>query len=260
MPSSFKQSGLRIISGENTSAIARVVRGLAGVVEPFYSAAMRVRNAAYDRGLFHAHDLGRPTISVGNITTGGTGKTPVVIWLARQLREQGRRPAILLRGYGATQQHGSDEAALLEQSLNSNSTIRIPVQANPSRVRGAAEVLQKSPEVDFFLLDDAFQHRRAKRDFNLVLINATEPFGFGHVLPRGLLREPLAGLKRADAFLITRCSLASTEAVAVIDRLFVRPTSRYSDLSCGPSVEWNLVTVAAANHCRWNRWRTGKFS
>jgi tetraacyldisaccharide 4'-kinase len=221
MPSSFNQSGLKIINGEDHSLLAGIVRAVARSAEPFYSTIMRLRNAAYDRGLFQTHDLGRPTISVGNITTGGTGKTPVVIWLAHQLRQQGRRPAILLRGYGATENQTSDEAALLDQSLNSDSSVKIPVRANPSRVTGAAQVLRASPEVDLFLLDDAFQHRRAKRDFNLVLISATQPFGFGHVLPRGLLREPISGLRRADAFLITRCSLASAAAIAAIDQFLL---------------------------------------
>jgi len=211
MSSSFKQFGLRAISGEDKSLAAGISRCIAAVVEPFYAATMRIRNACYDRGLFASHDLDRPTISVGNITTGGTGKTPVVKWLADQLRQRGKHPAILLRGYGSTDSQSSDEAQLLKDGL------KIPVMANPSRILGAAEVLRQHPEVDVFILDDAFQHRRAKRDFNLVLISATQPFGFGHVLPRGLLREPLAGLVRADAFLITRCSLVPVDAVNAID-------------------------------------------
>ncbi len=205
------------MSGEDQSPRAAILRGGLRVIEPFYATAMRLRNACYDRGIFTAHDLGRPTISVGNITTGGTGKTPVVQWLASQLRTRGHRPAILLRGYRSTSDRPSDEAMLLEQTLNTGEQVKIPVMPNPSRVAGAATVLTDCPEVSHFILDDGFQHRRAKRDFNLVLISATQPFGFGHVLPRGLLREPLSGLARADAFLITRASLVSKEAFLEIE-------------------------------------------
>jgi tetraacyldisaccharide 4'-kinase len=218
MPRSFREFGLRVISGEDRSSIAGFTRFFASTAEPFYSAAMRIRNGCYERGWFATRDLGRPTISVGNITTGGTGKTPVVRWLAEMLRLRGRRPAILLRGYGSGQTGESDEGQLLDLALNSDRKAMTPVQACPSRVEGAGRVLREHPEVDVFLLDDAFQHRRAARDFDLVLISATNPFGFGHVLPRGLLREPLVGLGRADAFLVTRCSLVPIEAVAEIDR------------------------------------------
>jgi tetraacyldisaccharide 4'-kinase len=144
---------------------------------------------------------------VGNIPTGGTGKTPVVQWLANELRSRGQQPAILLRGYAAVSGHQSDEAQVLDEGLNLEGQLKIPVQPNPSRVQAAADVLRDHPQTTHFILDDGFQHRKARRDFNLVLISATQPFGYGHVLPRGLLREPLGGLARADAFLITRCSL-----------------------------------------------------
>ena len=217
MPSSFKQFGLNAISGEDRSLIASIARGVAGSIEPFYSAAMSIRNRCYDRGIFASNFLGRPTICVGNLTTGGTGKTPVVRWLAEQLRAHGRRPAILLRGYGSAANGTSDEAHLLDRTLNIEGQPPIPVEACPSRIDAAGRVLQRHPDVDVFLLDDGLQHRRARRDFNLVLISATNPFGYGHVLPRGLLREPLSGLRRADAFLVTRSSLVTTQARADID-------------------------------------------
>lgn len=218
MPASLKQLGLDIITGHNRSLAATAARAGLSAVEPFYAAAMRVRNTAYHRSIFASHDLGRPTISVGNITTGGTGKTPVVQWLADELRRRNCQPAILLRGYAAAAARQSDESQLLDRALNAGTEMKIPVQANPSRVQGAAEVLRDHPQVTHFILDDGFQHRKARRDFDLVLISATQPFGYCHVLPRGLLREPLSGLDRADAFLITRCSLVSAEALGEIDR------------------------------------------
>ena len=210
----LKRFGLRSISGEDATWAGRLTRLVTATVEPGYATAMRVRNQLYDRGLKRAHDLGRPAISVGNLTTGGTGKTPVVEWLARRLLDAGRRPAVLLRGYGAKVAAESDELRVLRRALGE----AVPVRADPSRVDGAAAVLRERPDVDVFLLDDAFQHRRAARAFDLVLVSATNPFGFGHVLPRGLLREPLAGLARATAVLLTRCDAVSDDAIARLER------------------------------------------
>jgi tetraacyldisaccharide 4'-kinase len=210
--------GREAIAGRAHGPAASLFRATASLVEPFYSAVTTARNTAFDRGWSRSCDLGRPTISVGNITTGGTGKTPVVKWLAERLRRAGHRPAILMRGYAGGPGGKSDEQMLLDRGLNSGSGPKIPVTANPSRIDGAAAVLAADPSVDRFVLDDGFQHRRARRGFDLVLVNATDPFGGGRVLPRGLLREPLSGLRRAHAFLITRVSLAPAEAVKTIDK------------------------------------------
>jgi tetraacyldisaccharide 4'-kinase len=188
----FKQ----IVSGTDLSTRAKILRATASCVEPFYAGVMRVRNLLYDVGVFPAKHLGKPAVSVGNITTGGTGKTPVVRWLVERLQAGGQRPVVLLRGYKSTSDGKSDEQEVLASS-------GATVVANPSRVRGAATALGNFPHTTAFILDDGMQHRRAKRNFELVLINATEPFGFGRVFPRGLLREPLSGLRRADAILLT---------------------------------------------------------
>ncbi len=209
----FREFGRAAISGVDRSWSAAAARAVAAGVEPAYAAVMRVRNRLYDRGIKRAHDLGRPTVSVGNLTTGGTGKTPVVAWLARRLVDRGRRPAVLLRGYGAGGGE-SDEARLLAADLGD----AVPVRADPSRVAAAAALLAERPDVDVFLLDDAFQHRRAARAFDLVLVSAAEPFGYGHVLPRGLLREPRSGLARADALLLTRCDAAAADVRRDIER------------------------------------------
>lgn len=186
----------QVMDGTDASGNASVLRAAAAGAEPFYSAMMRVRNGLYDAGIFRARFLGRPAISVGNITTGGTGKTPVVEWLAARLTAAGQRPAILMRGYKSTASGISDEQAILAAA-------GFPVIADPDRRRGAARAIAGKPEITAFILDDAMQHRRARRDFELVLIHAAEPFGFGRVFPRGLLREPLSGLRRADAILVT---------------------------------------------------------
>jgi tetraacyldisaccharide 4'-kinase len=196
----------QIMNGQARGLAATVLRGLLRTVEPGYALAMLIRNRLFDRDLLlHAQKLPRPVISVGNITTGGTGKTPVVTWLAHQLQERSLRVAVLLRGYKKSKTSASDEQMLLQQALP-----RGIVLANPDRFSAATTALRQGEAIDVFVLDDGFQHRRVQRDFDLVLIDATAPFGYGHVLPRGMLREPIAGLSRASAILITRC-----DAVAV---------------------------------------------
>jgi tetraacyldisaccharide 4'-kinase len=202
-----------ILSGRDTSLRGRVVRGLTAVAEPGFAAIVAGRNLAYSREWIGSRRLASPTISVGNITTGGTGKTPVVRWLASRLSETGKHPAVLLRGYRSTAEGISDEQQLLARGL----TDAIPVVANPNRFAGAEQALRQNGKIDTFVLDDGFQHRKVKRDFDLVLVNATEPFGFGRVLPRGLLREPMAGLGRADGLLITRSSQVEAATLAEIE-------------------------------------------
>ncbi len=202
---------------------AGALRGALRCAEPFYAGAMTLRNAFYERGIFRSHDLGRPTISVGNLTTGGTGKTPVVRWLADALRQAGHHPAILLRGYREQAGMGSDEAMMLDAQLNAHDGAGpVPIETNPSRIAAAAAVIDAHPGIDVILLDDAFQHRRAKRDFDLVLIDASNPFGFGHVHPRGLLREPVRGVNRASAVLLTRCDATPAQAIARLRILLAR--------------------------------------
>jgi tetraacyldisaccharide 4'-kinase len=225
MSAERERSILSVMSGQRRGPGAAMLRALLACGEVPYTAATALRNRLYDAGTLHAHALPRPVISVGNITAGGTGKTPMVVWLADRLRQLGRHPAILLRGYKAAGALPSDEQQLLDASLNRGSPTRIAVQANADRIAGAAAVLRDHPQTDLFILDDGFQHRRVARDFDLVLINATDPFGFGHVLPRGLLREPLGGLGRAHAIVLTRTDQASSQDLAQIESQFRRHNS-----------------------------------
>jgi tetraacyldisaccharide 4'-kinase len=217
---------LRILSGEDQRFLAGAMRGGLSLAEPVYASLMRARNRLYDHGKLQSHPLPRPTISIGNITTGGTGKTPLVRWLAEQLSCRGVRPAILMRGYHAQNPRPprnkskktitadphppapestarSDEQRMLADYLGP----RADVIANPDRLAGAQLAMALASAPDVFLLDDGFQHRRVRRSMDIVLIDATHPFGHGHVLPRGLLREPLSGLSRADMLIITRANL-----------------------------------------------------
>ncbi len=244
MPVDFTSSAISILSGENKSVSAKLMRVATRIAEPFYAGTMRIRNSFYDRGIFASHHLGFPTISVGNITTGGTGKTPVVQWLANELRNKVKNPAILLRGYRSDSGGKSDEQMLLEAGLNDNGARTIPVIANPDRIAGAKSAVKQSPAIDTFILDDGFQHRRAARDFDLVLINATQPFGFNHVLPRGLLREPKDGLRRANAYIITHTSQVSADSLRQIEFTLKTQNPRAPIYHCDHvhTELWNPIT------------------
>src|SRR5262249_19764720 len=163
---SFQQYHRDVIRGDEKGAGATMLRWSLLFIEPFYTSVVAARNECYERRFFHSQRVPRPVISVGNITTGGTGKTPVTRWLTEKLIAAGLRPAILMRGY-----KGGDEQKLLQEQLPQ--TI---VEANPSRIQGAQRVLSSNP-VDVFVLDDGFQHRKLHRDFDLVLIDASNPFG-----------------------------------------------------------------------------------
>lgn len=197
----LEQRYLQLISGERRGSMAAALRTGLALAELPYRGIMWVRNGLYDLQPERASKLGRPTVSIGNLTAGGTGKTPVVQWLASTLTAGGQQPAILMRGYRKTEAGISDEQTMLQNLLPS-----VRVEANPDRIAGARAVLANEPATTFFILDDGFQHRRAARNFDLVLIHARQPFGFGHVHPRGLLREPMSGLARASAILITHAS------------------------------------------------------
>ena len=206
----------RLMSGADTRPAAAMLRAALACAEPVYATTLRARNLLYDAGLFPVRRLPRPVVSVGNITTGGTGKTPGTRFLAERLLARGVKPAVLLRGYKSDDTGGSDEARMLAAQLPA-----VPIAADPDRLKAAWRVLGQSG-AEVFLLDDAFQHRRVHRDFDLVLLNAADPFGYGHVLPRGMLREPMAGLRRAHAFVLTRADQADPAHLRETERTLRR--------------------------------------
>lgn len=207
-----------VMSGTRRGLAAAALRAGTGAVEPFYAAAMLMRNKMYDRGLLRVRQLPRPVISVGNLTTGGSGKTPIVQWLANGLRNEGRDVAVLSRGYKGSHSQAADELRMLEQSLNGRGAIPVLFRANPDRFAGGCEILRVRPETDVFVLDDGFQHRRLARDFDLVLVSAVAPFGFEHILPRGMLREPLSALHRAHAVVVTHADQTTEDGLASIEQ------------------------------------------
>jgi len=203
-----------IMSGAEHSLSASAARLGLGVLALGYRLVISLRNMSFDLGLRKPATLPCPVISVGNLTTGGTGKTPMVIELAKRLIERGSHPAVLLRGYRAQgDPGGGDEAMMLAGELGSS----VPVQPNPNRATAADRVIEKHPTTSVFLLDDGFQHRQVHRDLDIVLIDATRPFGFDRLLPRGLMREPEGNLSRADSVILTRCDLVDDRALADLD-------------------------------------------
>jgi len=192
----LKQTDLRdIISGRYQGAYACFLRIVFRPLSAVYRCAVQSRNRLYDVGLLKTHKVSVPVISIGNITAGGTGKTPLVAWLAKYISSK-KNCAILTRGYKAVRD-SVDEPALLARSI-----ANIPVVLNPDRLAGAKDAINNGAEV--LILDDAFQHRRIARNIDMVTIDATCPFGYERLLPAGLLREPVSSLKRADAVIITR--------------------------------------------------------
>lgn len=209
--SSSQNLAVQIMSGARRGPAASAARGLLRVGQlPFWT-VIALRNWSFDAGIRKPRRLPRPVISIGNVTTGGTGKTPAVRWLAERLRDDDLTVAILSRGYKAAPGELGDEQRMLQTLLQSPARLPVAIRANPSRFVAGQELLREFPNVDVFLLDDGFQHRQLARDFDLVLIDAAEPFGFGHLLPRGMLREPLSSAHRAGAFLITRSIGASDQ-------------------------------------------------
>lgn len=203
-----------LISGQDRRWNAACLRGLLSAAAVPYGLAVRLRNLLYDSGIIKSQQPAIPVISVGNLTTGGTGKTPLVIWLCRYLTSRSMRCAVLTRGYKTD---GSQETMTDEPALLAKSCPTVEVIVNPNRVAGARKAIQEfSAEV--LVLDDGFQHRRMGRDLNILAIDATCPFGYGKLLPAGMLREPISSLSRADAVVITRFDQANTEQIELLKK------------------------------------------
>lgn len=207
-----------IVSGRRRGLFAAAVRGLCSAAEPVYGWVVARKNRQFDSGARQAFRVNAPVISVGNLTVGGTGKTPLVIWLAKWFRQQGRAVTLISRGYG--QRQGPNDEAL-EIAAELPGVVQIQ---NPDRIAAARKALaaadSRLPPV--LILDDAFQHRRIARDLDIVLIDALEPFGYGHLLPRGLLREPVASLARAQVIALSRADAVSAERRAELKATIAR--------------------------------------
>lgn len=189
---------LPVIRGDDKRPAAHLARFGLHALSQIYAAAVRLRNAAFETGIKPVTRLPVPVISVGNITAGGTGKTPFVACLAGKVAAAGVRPAIVSRGYGALAEGHNDEFRVLARLCPD-----VPHVQNPDRIAAGRTALSEHA-AEALILDDGFQHRRLARDLDIVLIDALNPWGHGHLLPRGLLREPPSALRRADLIAITR--------------------------------------------------------
>lgn len=218
-----------VISGRRRDPAAWLTRGALRLAEAPYTWAVVRRNLRYDRGRLPIERVDAPVISVGNLTLGGTGKTPLVAWIARWFRQRQARVCIVSRGYGA-QGGANDEALELEAALPD-----VPHVEDADRVSGARMAIEEF-ESQVLILDDGFQHRRLARDLDIVLLDALEPTGWGHVFPRGTLREPLAGLARAQVVALSRADAVSAERRAEIAALAKRyaPQADWAELAHRP--------------------------
>lgn len=213
---------------------------------PLYKTAISIRNSMYERRVFESFDLGAFTVSVGNITTGGTGKTPLVAYIAELLAQNGENVCILTRGYGRRDPNkrvlvSDGENVLVDANVGGDEPVELAAKllgkaiviADADRV-SAGEWARRKFGVTAFVLDDGFQHRKVRRDLDIVCVDSTQPLIEGKMLPAGRLREPVVSLERADAIVITR-----SEQAPDIDEL----KSRISEVTTRPSIFISRTTI-----------------
>jgi tetraacyldisaccharide 4'-kinase len=234
----MRQYYLSLIGGQRRGPVAALLRAFLSLMTVVYAALHGTRRLFYRIGLLRSARFPCPVVSVGNLTAGGTGKTPLVEFLARWFARKNFRTAILARGYGKIDDRGADDEDLATEMAIEN-VVRL---TGKDRVANGRKALADH-RADLLLLDDGFQHYRIQRNLDIVTIDATQPFANGHLLPRGLLRERPAALKRADLVVLTRTDQA---APGELEALRAR---------IGPAVE----TVHKPVHVRslWNRKKYG---
>lgn len=213
------------VDSTDRSPLAVAFRTAGLPVSILYSLLARFHHGLYDLRIRKSIQVPCATISVGNITMGGVGKSPFVAWLTEFLVEQGRRPGLISRGYKSREQtarrdakHHEDKRGRIDefaryQILNDEArefVLRfpsVPYFLGRERVEVADALLRSRPELDSIILDDAFQHRKIARDLDVVLLDALNPFGGDRTPPSGFLREPVSALARADVILLNRADL-----------------------------------------------------
>ena len=195
-----------LIRGDRAGVLPTLQRAGLWTLSLGYRLGVNTRNWAFDHGWKTIHHAAVPVVSVGNLTTGGTGKTPCVEFIAKFFRGLDLQVALLSRGYGS-EAGRNDEALVLEENLPD-----VPHLQGADRASLAVTAVEEL-ESEILVLDDGFQHRQLHRDLDIVLIDATCPWGHGHLLPRGLLREPIGSLRRADVVILTRCDLATPDVL-----------------------------------------------
>jgi tetraacyldisaccharide 4'-kinase len=218
----------KILRGHRNDVVAQSIRRFAQLGSWGYAAGVKGRELAYQHGLLSVKRLPQPTVCIGNITVGGTGKTPLVLRLTKDLLAQGLKPAVLLRGY--KREKNRREPVLVRDGRHVLATIteagdeamelanRLPgacIGVGADRYAVGNFIMQNHP-IDCFILDDGFQHHRLQRDINIVTLDVTDPWGGGRLLPAGLLREPPESLRRADAVVLTRAGSIGPDRLSVL--------------------------------------------
>lgn len=183
-----------------------------------FAGLVLVRRFLYQRGVLNAVRVNRPVVVVGNITVGGTGKTPVTIWLARQLKERGMNPGVISRGYGGSVGHNplqvtgdSDPAVVGDEAVLMARRSDCLVVVHPNRIRAAQDLSMLG--VDVVISDDGLQHYRLARDYEIAVIDGARGFGNGHMLPAGPLREPLSRLDSVDRAILNKSVMRSERVI-----------------------------------------------
>ena len=202
-------SFIDIISGKNHGPVAGLIRLALVIPSVFYTGVIGLRNICYNLGILKVHRFDIPIICVGNLTAGGTGKTPMVIWLCKYLQIKGLSVGLLSRGYKGDDEGTNDEMRLLEDSLGST---RFYVGSD--RVASAKTAIDDG--VMAIVMDDGYQHRRLGRCLDILMVDGLCPFGYGKILPAGLLREPVGGAKRAGIAAISRADIAGESKIEQI--------------------------------------------
>jgi tetraacyldisaccharide 4'-kinase len=196
-----------IITGKSRVIFGSILKPLLILLSFLFFIAVKARCFFYKIGILRSVKLKRPVISVGNITWGGTGKTPLTEALLHRFLQKRKRVALLTRGYG------KDEERVIFQNFP-----EIDILSGKRRLFNALQA-QENSNLDFFLMDDGFQHLSIRRDADIVTINATDPIGNGFLIPAGILREPLNSLKRADMVIITKSDLVDKERLVLLKHL-----------------------------------------
>lgn len=184
-----------------------------------YALGLLIHRGLYTLGILPRYRAHKPVMAIGNIVAGGVGKTPMTVWVCEALKAKGKKPAVILRGYKA-HQGLSDEAMMLKEILPD-----VPVVTGASRVESIKTLAQLHPHLDVIVCDDAFQHWPLHRNLDIVLIDATNPFGNNQLLPAGVLREPKKALKRAHIIVVTK-SDDDKPFKAIVDQIkLINPTA-----------------------------------
>lgn len=190
-----------IINGTRGGVVVAILRPMLALLAKLYGLVVSFRNRLYDWGWLASTPLSVPVICLGNITAGGTGKTPMVIWICHYLQGHGLKVALLSRGYKGDSHGDNDEMKLMGDTLDG-----VTMVVDADRVRGGRRAIEEH-KAEILVLDDGYQHRRLKRDLDIVMIDCLCPFGYDRLLPRGLLREPIDQLRRADVVVLSRSDM-----------------------------------------------------